>query len=264
MTNTTDKAMREALPCPFCGSDPRIGRTRDESLWSHDIVEKVRVSCSGCDVSTEYTEEGQEPEAIEVWNRRAALASSAAAPEQAEPVALREVGLTRDVTGLCVVTVNGREAIRDAGDVISHFATPDWFATQAQSAPAAEAVIEWRDDANGWTRSPHAPLSEPMAEGATSEALLDLAEPLRPLLTKPEHWGMVLAYARSVIAALSSPASSAGMDAQGWQLRAEHAERNWKTCRRWAIAGGAPVEKLGDDPATPWHLAATDAREGSA
>jgi hypothetical protein len=47
------------------------------------------------------------------------------------PVALREVGLTRDTTGMCVVTVNGREAIRDNGDVISHYATPDWFSDAA-------------------------------------------------------------------------------------------------------------------------------------
>jgi hypothetical protein len=41
--------------------------------------------------------------------------------------------------------------------------------------------------------------------------------------------------------------------ALGWQQRALIAERNWRICRRWAIAGGAPIEKLGDDPDTPWH-----------
>jgi len=41
-----------------------------------------------------------------------------------------EIGLTRDVRGMCVVTINGREAIRDNGDVISHFATLDWFSAQ--------------------------------------------------------------------------------------------------------------------------------------
>ena len=39
--------------------------------------------------------------------------------------------------------------------------------------------------------------------------------------------------------------------AVGWQGRALRAERNWAVCRRWAIAGGAPVEKLGDDPDQP-------------
>ena len=53
---------------------------------------------------------------------RAALAAPAPA------VALQSVELTRDVHGMCIVKVNGREAIRDNGDVISHFATLDWFA----------------------------------------------------------------------------------------------------------------------------------------
>ena len=43
--------------------------------------------------------------------------------------------------------------------------------------------------------------------------------------------------------------------AVGWQERALRAERNWVVCRRWAIAGGAPVEKLGDDPDQPFHAA---------
>ena len=43
--------------------------------------------------------------------------------------------------------------------------------------------------------------------------------------------------------------------AVGWQGRALRAERNWAVCRRWAIAGGAPVEKLGDDPDQPFHAA---------
>ena len=43
--------------------------------------------------------------------------------------------------------------------------------------------------------------------------------------------------------------------AVGWQGRALRAERHWAVCRRWAIAGGAPVEKLGDDPDQPFHAA---------
>lgn len=35
---------------------------------------------------------------------------------------LHAIGLTRDVHGMCVVTFNGREVIRDNGDVISHYA----------------------------------------------------------------------------------------------------------------------------------------------
>ena len=49
--------------------------------------------------------------------------------------------------------------------------------------------------------------------------------------------------------------------AVGWQERALRAERNWAACRRWAIAGGAPIEKLGDDPDQPFH-AASPAIEG--
>jgi Lar family restriction alleviation protein len=73
-------AAPELLPCPFCGTAPRIIRTRDQSLWSYDDVEKTQVYCSGCDVATDYTEEGQDPEAIEKWNTRATLAASSTAP----------------------------------------------------------------------------------------------------------------------------------------------------------------------------------------
>lgn len=62
------------LPCPFCGCEPRISRMRDESLWSHTEVVKTAVRCDGCDVSTDYTEKGQDPESIEKWNTRATQA----------------------------------------------------------------------------------------------------------------------------------------------------------------------------------------------
>jgi len=63
-----------------------------------------------------------------------------AATLDAEPVALREVGLNRDVSGMCIVTINGREAIRDNGDVISHYATLDWFAQPP--APLTDEEID--------------------------------------------------------------------------------------------------------------------------
>ena len=58
----------------------------------------------------------------------------------------------------------------------------------------------------------------------------------------------------------AAPAGATEMEnlqrtAVGWQERALRAERNWVVCRRWAIAGGAPVEKLGDDPDQPFHAA---------
>ena len=84
--------------------------------------------------------------------RLAALAQ----PAVGDPVALREVGLNRDVSGMCIVTINGREAIRDNGDVISHYATLDWFAqppapmtlTQDQIMEyVREAGLDWH---RGW------------------------------------------------------------------------------------------------------------------
>lgn len=63
----------------------------------------------------------------------------------------------------------------------------------------------------------------------------------------------------------AAPAGSTEMEnlqrtAVGWQERALRAERNWVVCRRWAIAGGAPVEKLGDDPDQPFHAASPTAQ----
>lgn len=66
---------------------------------------------------------------------RTALAAQAV---EAKSINLREVGLSRDTKGMCIVTVNGREAIRDNGDVISHFATLDWFAARSVEAEPAE------------------------------------------------------------------------------------------------------------------------------
>ena len=60
------------LPCPFCGSKAVASVNRDESLWSHDVVDWTRVHCTNddCNAQTEATCEGYEPSAIEVWNRR--------------------------------------------------------------------------------------------------------------------------------------------------------------------------------------------------
>jgi hypothetical protein len=51
-------------------------------------------------------------------------------------------------------------------------------------------------------------LRDHQGEVLTPDVLLDLAEPLRPLLTTSEHWGMVLAYGRAVLAAASQPSSN--------------------------------------------------------
>ena len=69
-----------------------------------------------------------------------------------------------------------------------------------------------------------------------------------------------LAAGQATAAKPAAPAGATEMEnlqrtAVGWQERALRAERNWVVCRRWAIAGGAPVEKLGDDPDQPFHAA---------
>ena len=68
MTNT-----QSLLPCPFCGCKAVASINKDESLWSHDVVDWTRVHCTNdeCNAQTEATCEGYEPSAIEVWNYRA-------------------------------------------------------------------------------------------------------------------------------------------------------------------------------------------------
>ena len=97
-----------------------------------------------------------------------------------------------------------------------------------------------------------------------------LAKAQQPALTAQaisaptDHSGDVNKMVAQAISA--EPAGATEMEnlqrtAVGWQERALRAERNWVVCRRWAIAGGAPVEKLGDDPDQPFH-AASPAIEG--
>ena len=73
--------------------------------------------------------------------------------------------------------------------------------------------------------------------------------------------GWTAAQAISAEPAVATEMENLQRTAVGWQERALRAERNWVVCRRWAIAGGAPVEKLGDDPDQPFH-AASPAIEG--
>ena len=71
----------------------------------------------------------------------AAIRAHLAAPAL-EPVALESIHLTRDTSGMCIVRVNGRIAIRDNGDIIDHMATLEWFAAPA---PAVQPVA-WKHD----------------------------------------------------------------------------------------------------------------------
>ncbi len=68
----------------------------------------------------------------------AEIAATADAPV-AEPVGLCEVGFARDTDGTCIVTVNGREVIRDNGDIVSHYATLDWLAGEPRPPAPEEA-----------------------------------------------------------------------------------------------------------------------------
>jgi hypothetical protein len=75
------------------------------------------------------------------------LVAARTAPQQhatgsGEPVA-SVLGLTRDVSGMCVVTVNGREAIRDNGDIINHYTAIREFAP-----PSAQQATEAVDPEN--------------------------------------------------------------------------------------------------------------------
>ena len=58
-------------PCPFCGGTPKLMKTMDESLWSHDVVPYHQVWCEECEIGTEFTCEGYEPTAQQAWNKRA-------------------------------------------------------------------------------------------------------------------------------------------------------------------------------------------------
>ena len=74
--------MKAFKPCPFCGKAPRVHAQKDESLWSHDIVDWHYVGCTDCDV--EMSECDDVDALRERWNmrRRAAqVAPTATIPE---------------------------------------------------------------------------------------------------------------------------------------------------------------------------------------
>lgn len=124
-----------------------------------------------------------------IWDA-AVRSASPAAPEAAKPAVLREVALTRDVHGMCVVTVNGREVIRDNGDVISHFATLNWLSSI--SVPADKlandllncaddyryllTITENKDNLHGWLRMRLANISLAAAGAAKPTEYLVEAE----------------------------------------------------------------------------------------
>lgn len=76
----------------------------------------------------------------------------AALAEPMLPVALDSVELQRDTHGMCTVLVNGRVAIKEYGDVISHYATPDWFAGEPSPSTASEMLRQECDDSDALLR----------------------------------------------------------------------------------------------------------------
>jgi hypothetical protein len=139
---------RELLPLIATGGE--IGKAIQEYGWQcaetawHEAQRTASAEPVAWFVDAASTSEHARPNWFEVhpgdpmwsdnWPR---FGLYAAAPQpSAEPVALRSVELQRDVYGMCIVKINGREAIRDNGDIISHFATLDWFVQ-----PSAEPVL---------------------------------------------------------------------------------------------------------------------------
>lgn len=80
---------------------------------------------------------------------RAALAASPQDAPVADHVAdasklvapLRYVHLKRGTNGMCVVSLNGYEVIRDNGDVIDHMASPSWLGSYAAPQAAQTKAV---------------------------------------------------------------------------------------------------------------------------
>ena len=60
------------LPCPFCGNEPNETRYWDESLFSHNSVEYLSISCFNCDIMMSSE---QQEEVTKQWNTRFNLAT---------------------------------------------------------------------------------------------------------------------------------------------------------------------------------------------
>ena len=74
-------AKADYLPCPFCGKPARVTTRKDESLWSHEIVNWYSVSCSG-DCEVEMTECKHQGRLIKRWNTRTASREEAAKEQE--------------------------------------------------------------------------------------------------------------------------------------------------------------------------------------
>ena len=57
----------ELKPCPFCGGTPKLMKTMDESLWSHDVVPYHQVWCEDGFVHSSVTPQAEQyPVEVEV------------------------------------------------------------------------------------------------------------------------------------------------------------------------------------------------------
>lgn len=60
--------------CPFCGGEAHMCFSKDESLWSHNIVDWARVGCMDCDASVgNFCDDGEHTaaySAAKAWNTR--------------------------------------------------------------------------------------------------------------------------------------------------------------------------------------------------
>ena len=75
-TPCVESASMTPLPCPFCGTEPRILKRWDESHYSHDTVEFMRIVCDEC--SAESMDSEDHDEVLAAWNRRSAAIPDAA------------------------------------------------------------------------------------------------------------------------------------------------------------------------------------------
>ena len=128
--------------------DKVLAAARDSRLAQKAEEDAARVLLADyADASNEAMAVGKMPVA---WPEMDAL--RAALVEAGAPVALESVELQRDTSGMCTVLVNGRVAIRDNGDIISHKATLDWFAGDRAARAAMEMLSQECDDSDALLR----------------------------------------------------------------------------------------------------------------
>lgn len=123
--------MSGLLPCPFCGEPPRCGTFHTESLFSHDQVEWLSISCTECDCA--LVEGEDHAEVRERWNRRPSAHDTT--ERQPEPRETVTPSITKELTGQGVE--GGDSEVADGGELID-------FISDSMSN-AADYDMGWRD-----------------------------------------------------------------------------------------------------------------------